>query len=134
MSATYDWKKSYGAFEEVCRRGNINIFNKKKTCLYNLYQTAFFTSFSQKECEKKIANTTGIYSPVYGQSTKVASNFLQDMDYCIKFIKNVDEIPIYFVADAGISTIAQFCDNIAWDSKNEKWITQFFDPDNDIDM
>jgi hypothetical protein len=56
------------------------------------------------------------------------------MDYCIKFIQNVDEIPIYFVADVGISTIAQFCDNIAWDSKNNKWITQFFDPDNDIDM
>jgi hypothetical protein len=90
MSPSVQWKKSYNAFEEICRKGNINIFNKKKTCLYNLYQTALFTSFSQKECEKKIANTTGIYSPVYGQSTKVASNFLKDMDYCIKFIQNVD--------------------------------------------
>jgi hypothetical protein len=90
MGPAVSWKKSYAAFEEVCRRGNVNIFNKKKTCLYNLYQTAYFTSFSQKECDKKIANTTGIYSPIYGQSTKVASNFLKDMDYCIKFIQNVD--------------------------------------------
>ncbi len=133
MSPASTWKKSYSAFAEVCRRGNVNIFNKKKTCLYNLYQVAYFTSFSQKECEKKIANTTGIYSPVYGKSAKVASNFVKDMDYCIKFIQNVDAIPIYFVADAGMSTIAQFCDNISWDSKNERWVTQAFDPDNDID-
>jgi len=56
------------------------------------------------------------------------------MDYCIKFIQNTDEIPIYFIADAGISTIAQFCDNINWDSKNSTWVTQNFDPDNDPDI
>ena len=128
------WKKTYEAFVEACAVNNVYIFDKKATCLYNLYQNAYFTSFSQKESQKVIANTTGIYSPVYGVSKKVASNFVLDMDRCIKFIDNVDEIPIYFVADAGLSTIAQFVDNINWDSANAKWITQSFDPDNDPDI
>lgn len=129
-----EWKKSYDAFVKACFENNVYIFDKKATCFYNLYQNAYFTSFSQKESQKVIANTTGIYSPVYGVSKKVASNFLLDMDRCISFIDNVDEIPIYFVADAGLSTIAQFVDNINWDSENEKWITQSFDPDNDPDI
>ena len=129
-----EWKLSYEAFVQACAENNVYIFDKKATCLYNLYQNAYFTSFSQKESQKVIANTTGIYSPVYGVSKKVASNFILDMDRCIKFIDNVDEIPIYFVADAGLSTIAQFVDNINWDSENEKWITQSFDPDNDPDI
>lgn len=128
------WKKSYDAFVRDCEANHVYIFDKKATCLYNLYQNAYFTSFSQKESQKVIANTTGIYSPVYGVSTKVASNFLLDMDRCISFIDNVDEIPIYFIADAGLSTIAQFVDNINWDSENETWITQAFDPDNDPDL
>ncbi len=128
------WKKTYDDFASKCKSKNINIFDKKKTCLYNLYQNAYFTSFSQKEAQKVIANTTGMYSPVAGANKKVANNFIQDMDRCISFIDNTDEIPIFFVADAGLSTIAQFTDNVNWDSTTGKWITQTFDPDNDPDM
>ena len=68
----------------------------------------------------------------------IAGNFIIDMDRCINFIKNVDDIPMYFVVDAGLSTIAQYCDNVVWleneDGAGGQWVTQNFDPDNDPDM
>lgn len=123
-------------------KANIFIFDKTSTCFYNNHPTAYFTSFSRKESQKIIANTTGLVGANQGTTINVAKNFLIDMDRCIKFIKNVDDVSIFFVVDAGLSTIAQFCDNITWDYfKKDKafepvtggWITQQFDPDNDQD-
>lgn len=130
--------------------------DKKEVCIYNLHWEANLTSFSKKESQKVIANTTGLYSVNDGTTVNVANNFLIDMDRCIKFIKNIDAIPLHFVCDAGLSTIGQFCDNVVWNPKKKTvvdeeldergrktgvkkyeqtggWITQPFDPDNDPD-
>ena len=136
---------------------HIYVIDKKEVCLYNLHWEANLTSFSKKESQKVIANTTGLYSVSDGTTINVAKNFLIDIDRCINFIKNIDDIPLHFICDAGLSTIAQFCDNVVWnpnkmsvvgeeiDPVTKKktgqkiyeqtggWITQPFDPDNDPD-
>lgn len=136
---------------------HIYVIDKKDVCVYNLHWEANFTSFSKKESQKIIANTSGIYSVNDGTTINVAKNFLVDIDRCINFIKNRDEIPLHFVCDAGLSTIAQFCDNIIWNPnkmsvvgeeidpvtkkktgkkqyiKTGGWITQPFSPDDDPD-
>jgi hypothetical protein len=120
------------------RAANIFIFDKKRTVLYNNHPQAILTSFSKKEAQKVIANTTGLFGQEYGTTTNIGNNFITDMDRCVSFIKNIDDIPIYFIADAGLSTIAQFCDNVVWDAQANngagKWVTQNFDPDNDPDV
>lgn len=130
-------EKSYGEYIADLKNSNIFVFNKKNTILYNNHPQAEFTSFSKKESQKIIANTTGLFGQAAGTTANIGDNFIIDMDRCINFIKNIDDIPIYFVADAGLSTIAQFCDNVVWDptanSGNGKWVTQNFDPDNDPD-
>jgi len=100
------------AYEADLKKKNIYVIDKKEVCIYNLHWEANFTSFSKKESQKIIANTSGLYSVNDGTTINIAKNFLIDMDRCINFIKNIDEIPIHFVCDAGLSTIAQFCDNI----------------------
>ena len=135
---------------------HIYAIDKKEVCIYNLHWEANLTSFSKKESQKVIANTSGLYSVTDGTTVNIAKNFLIDMDRCIKFIKNIDDIPLHFICDAGLSTIAQFCDNVIWnpnkksvvgekvDSLGKKtgvkiyvktggWITQPFDPYNDPD-
>jgi hypothetical protein len=130
-------EKSYNDYIEDLRKSNIFVFNKKTTVLYNNHPYANFTSFSKKEAQKIIANTTGLFGQYAGTTENIGDNFILDMDRCIGFIKNIDDIPIYFVADAGLSTIAQFCDNVVWDQEANdgqgKWVTQSFDPDNDPD-
>jgi hypothetical protein len=115
----------------ACKENNIFVFDKISTILYNIHPEATFASYSKKEASKIIANTTGLFGKEAGTTMNIADNFLIDMDRCINFIRNVDEMPMYFVCDAGLSTIAQFCDNVTWDKENSKWITQQFDPDND---
>ena len=136
---------------------NIYAIDKNDVCIYNLGWEAEFTSFSKKESQKVIANTNGLVGSAAGTTVNVASNLLIDMDRCIKFIKNIDSIPLHFVCDAGLSTIAQFCDNVTWNpnklnvvgeeidpitkkktgikiyAKTGGWITQPFDPGNDPD-
>ena len=135
---------------------HIYAIDKKEVCLYNLHWEANLTSFSKKESQKVIANTSNLYSVNDGTTANVAKNFLVDMDRCIKFIKNIDDIPLHFICDAGLSTIAQFCDNVVWNPNKRSvvgeqvdvygkktgvkkyvrtggWITQPFDPDNDPD-
>ena len=130
-------EKTYNDYIEDLRKSNIFVFNKKTTVLYNNHPYANFTSFSKKEAQKIIANTTGLFGQYAGTTENIGDNFILDMDRCIGFIKNIDDIPIYFVADAGLSTIAQFCDNVVWDQEANdgqgKWVTQSFDPDNDPD-
>jgi hypothetical protein len=125
-------------FLAECKKNNIFVFDKISTILYNIHPEATFASFSKKEAAKIIANTTGLFGKEMGTTMNVADNFLIDMDRCINFIRNVDEMPMYFVCDAGLSTIAQYCDNVTWDKNADngkgKWITQQFDPDNDPDM
>jgi hypothetical protein len=129
----YNYKQYIKALSDA----HIFVFNKKTTILYNNHPYAEFSTFSKKEAQKVIADTTGLFGKAQGTTLNVANNFLKDMDRCINFIKNVDAIPIYFVTDAGLSTIAQFCDNISWDKGGNngygKWVTQNFDPDNDPD-
>jgi len=125
--------KPYTKYIEDLAKSNIFIFNKKTTIFYNNHPEAEFTSFSKKESQKIIANTTGLFGQEAGTTANIGDNFIIDMDRCISFIKNIDDIPIYFVADAGLSTIAQFCDNVVWDQTAMKWVTQNFDPDNDPD-
>ena len=126
--------------KDLNHKANIYIFDKTDTVLYNNHPVGHFTSFSRKDSQKIIANTTGLAGEKQGTRSNVAKNFLIDMDRCIKFINNVDEVSIFFVVDAGISTIAQFCDDIVWDYyKKEKafepikggWITQGYDPEHD---
>ena len=124
---------SYNEYIAELRANNIFIFDKKTTVFYNNHPEAEFCSFSKKESQKIIANTTGLYSQEEGTTANIGDNFIIDMDRCIQFIKNVDDIPMYFVVDAGLSTIAQFCDNVVWDEEAKKWVTQQFDPDNDPD-
>ena len=136
---------------------NIYVIDKKEVCIYNLHWEANFTSFSRKESQKIIANTSGLYSVNDGTTINIAKNFLIDMDRCINFIKNRDDIPLHFVCDAGLSTIAQFCDNVVWNpnkmsvvgeeidpvtkkktgkkiyTKTGGWITQPYAPDDDPD-
>jgi len=135
---------------------HIYVIDKKDVCVYNLHWEANLTSFSKKESQKIIANTSGLYSINDGTTINVAKNFLVDMDRCINFIKNKDDLPLHFVCDAGLSTIAQFCDNVVWnpnkmtvvgeaiDAYGRKtgkkiyeqtggWITQPFSPDDDPD-
>jgi hypothetical protein len=130
-------KQSYQEYIKDLRAANIFIFDKKNTIFYNNHPEAVLTSFSKKEAQKVIANTTGLFGQEAGTTSNIGNNFIIDMDRCISFVKNVDDIPIYFVADAGLSTIAQFCDNVVWDQEanngNGKWVTQNFDPDNDPD-
>lgn len=129
--------ESYDDFLAALKKSNIFVFDKATTILYNHHPQATFTSFSKKESQKIIANTTGLFGQAAGTTANIGDNFIVDMDRCINFIKNVDDIPIYFVADAGLSTIAQFCDNVVWDQTANngagKWVTQQFDPDNDPD-
>ena len=127
-------EKSYDEYINDLAKSNIFIFNKKTTIFYNNHPEAEFTSFSKKESQKIIANTTGLFGQEAGTTANIGDNFIIDMDRCISFIKNIDDIPIYFVADAGLSTIAQFCDNVVWDNDAMKWVTQNFDPDNDPDQ
>jgi hypothetical protein len=126
--------------KDLNHKANIFIFDKTDTCLYNNHPVAHFSSFSRKDSQKIIANTTGLAGEKQQAVSNVAKNFLVDMDRCIKFIQNIDEVQIFFVVDAGISTIAQYCDNIVWDYyKKDKafepvkggWITQGYDPDHD---
>ena len=124
---------SYNEYISELRANNIFVFDKKTTVFYNNHPEAEFCSFSKKESQKIIANTTGLYSQEEGTTANIGDNFIIDMDRCIQFIKNVDDIPMYFVVDAGLSTIAQFCDNVVWDEEAKKWVTQQFDPDNDPD-
>ena len=136
---------------------HIYVIDKKEVCLYNLHWEANLTSFSKKESQKVIANTTGLYSVNDGTTINVAKNFLIDIDRCINFVKNIDDLPLHFICDAGLSTIAQFCDNVVWNPNKMSvvgeeidpitkkktgqkiyeqtggWITQPFDPDNDPD-
>ena len=150
-------EKNLKAYYDKLKAYHIFAIDKKEVCLYNLHWEANLTSFSKKESQKIIANTSGLYSVSDGTTVNVAKNFLVDMDRCIKFIKNIDDIPLHFICDAGLSTIAQFCDNIIWNpdkktvigeyvdpvtkkktgvkkySKTGGWITQPFDPDNDPD-
>lgn len=130
-------EKRYDQYMSDLAESNIFIFDKKSTIFYNNHPLANFTSFSKKESQKIIANTTGLFGQAAGTTANIGDNFIIDMDRCINFIKNIDDIPIYFVADAGLSTIAQFCDNVVWDQSanngNGKWVTQNFDPDNDPD-
>lgn len=129
--------KPYAEYISDLAQSNIFVFNKQTTILYNNHPEAEFTSFSKKESQKIIANTTGLFGQAAGTTANISDNFIIDMDRCINFIKNIDDIQIYFVADAGLSTIAQFCDNVVWDQEandgNGKWVTQSFDPDNDPD-
>ena len=125
---------NYEQYINELTKNNIFIFNKKNTILYNHHPEVEFTSFSKKEAQKIIANTTGLFGQEAGTTANIGDNFIIDMDRCISFIKNIDDIPIYFVADAGLSTIAQFCDNVVWDQQAMKWVTQNFDPDNDPDQ
>lgn len=129
--------------KDLNHKANIFIFDKTDTCLYNNHPVAHFSSFSRKDSQKIIANTTGLAGEKQQAVSNVAKNFLIDMDRCIKFIQNIDEVSIFFVVDAGISTIAQFCDNIVWDYyKKEKafepikggWITQGYDPEHEQNM
>lgn len=128
--------------KDLNHKANIFIFDKTDTCLYNNHPVAHFSSFSRKDSQKIIANTTGLAGEKQQAVSNVAKNFLIDMDRCIKFIQNIDEVSIFFVVDAGISTIAQFCDNIVWDYyKKDKafepvkggWITQGYDPEHEQD-
>lgn len=131
-------KFTYDEYISDLSRANIYIFDKINTILYNNHPNAVFTSFAKKESQKTIANTTGLYGTEQGTTMNIAGNFIIDMDRCINFIKNVDDIPMYFVVDAGLSTIAQYCDNVIWleneDGAGGQWVTQNFDPDNDPDM
>jgi hypothetical protein len=136
----YSYRK---LLKDLNHKANIFIFDKTDTCLYNNHPVAHFSSFSRKDSQKIIANTTGLAGEKQQAVSNVAKNFLIDMDRCIKFIQNIDEVSIFFVVDAGISTIAQFCDNIVWDYyKKEKafepvkggWITQGYDPEHEQDM
>ena len=126
--------EEYKEYLKELQNNNIFVFDKKTTVLYNNHPKAAFCSFAKKEAQKIIANTTGLYGQAEGTTTNIGDNFIIDMDRCIQFIKNVDDIPMYFVVDAGLSTIAQFCDNVVWDDETKKWVTQQFDPDNDPDM
>lgn len=130
-------EKTYEQYIDDLARNNIFIFNKKTTIFYNNHPYALFSSFSKKEAQKVIANTTGLFGEAAGTTMNIGDNFIIDMDRCINFIKNVDDMPCYFVCDAGLSTIAQFCDNVIWDQTanngNGKWVTQVFDPDHDPD-
>ena len=128
--------------KDLNHKANIFIFDKTDTCLYNNHPVAHFSSFSRKDSQKIIANTTGLAGERQQAVSNVAKNFLIDMDRCIKFIQNIDEVSIFFVVDAGISTIAQFCDNIVWDYyKKDKafepvkggWVTQGYDPEHEQD-
>lgn len=128
--------------KDLNHKANIFIFDKTDTCLYNNHPVGHFSSFSRKDSQKIIANTTGLAGEKQQAVSNVAKNFLIDMDRCIKFIQNIDEVSIFFVVDAGISTIAQFCDNIVWDYyKKDKafepvkggWITQGYDPEHEQD-
>ena len=125
--------RTYKEYVNELKKNNIFAFNKKTTVLYNNHPHAVLTSFSKKDSQKIIVNTTGMFGELDGTTLNVAENFLIDMDRCISYIKNVDQIPVYFVADAGLSTIAQFCDNVVWDDVALKWVTQSFDPDHDPD-
>lgn len=144
-------------YYEDLEKFHIYAIDKKEVCIYNLHWEANLTSFSKKESQKIIANTTGLYSVADGKTVNIANNFLIDMDRCIKFIKNIDDIPLHFICDAGLSTIAQFCDNVVFNPRKKSvvgeqrdpvtgkkngvkiyettggWITQPFDPDNDPD-
>lgn len=135
----YSYKK---LIKDLNHKANIFIFDKTDTCLYNNHPVGHFCSFSRKDSQKIIANTTGLAGEKMQAVSNVAKNFLIDMDRCIKFIQNIDEVSIFFVVDAGISTIAQFCDNIVWDYyKKDKafepvkggWITQGYDPEHEQD-
>ena len=130
-------EKTYEQYIEDLAKNNIFVFNKKTTIFYNFHPFALFSSFSKKEAQKVIANTTGLFGEAAGTTMNIGDNFIIDMDRCINFIKNVDDMPCYFVCDAGLSTIAQFCDNVIWDQSanngNGKWVTQVFDPDHDPD-
>lgn len=130
-------KYTFAKYVEDLNQANIFIFDKLNTILYNNHPNAVFTSFAKKEAQKTIANTTGLYGAEQGTTMNIAGNFIIDMDRCINFIKNVDDIPMYFVVDAGLSTIAQYCDNVIWvvdeSTGAGKWVTQNFDPDNDPD-
>ena len=128
--------------KDLNHKANIFIFDKTDTVLYNNHPVAHFSSFSRKDSQKIIANTTGLVGEKQQAVSNVAKNFLIDMDRCIKFIQNIDEVSIFFVVDAGMSTIAQFCDNIVWDYyKKDKafepvkggWITQGYDPEHEQD-
>lgn len=145
------------AYYKDLNKYHIYAVDKKEVCIYNLNWETNLTSFSKKESQKVIANTTSLYSVNDGTTVNIANNFIIDMDRCIKFIKNIDDIPLHFVCDAGLSTIAQFCDNVIWNPKKKTvtgekidpvtkkktgvktyattggWITQPFDPDNDSD-
>ena len=150
-------KEGEEAYLRDLAKKHIYVIDKKEVCLYNLHWEANLTSFSKKESQKVIANTSGLYSVNDGTTINVAKNFLIDMDRCINFIKNVDDLPLHFVCDAGLSTIAQFCDNVVWNpnkmtvvgeeidpvtkkktgkkiyTKTGGWITQPFSPDDDPD-
>jgi hypothetical protein len=150
-------KQGEEAYLKDLAKKHIYVIDKKEVCLYNLHWEANLTSFSKKESQKVIANTSGLYSVNDGTTINVAKNFLVDMDRCINFIKNVDDIQLHFVCDAGLSTIAQFCDNVVWNpnkmtvvgeeidpvtkkktgkkiyTKTGGWITQPFAPDDDPD-
>ena len=128
--------------KDLNHKANIFIFDKTDTVLYNNHPVGHFSSFSRKDSQKIIANTTGLAGDKQQAVSNVAKNFLIDMDRCIKFIQNIDEVSIFFVVDAGISTIAQFCDNIVWDYwKKDRafepvkggWITQGYDPEHEQD-
>ena len=97
-------EKDYGQYIADLKGSNIFVFNKKNTILYNHHPEAEFTSFSKKESQKIIANTTGLFGQAAGTTANIGDNFIIDMDRCINFVKNIDDIPIYFVADAGLST------------------------------
>ncbi len=150
-------KENERQYYEDLEKFHIYAIDKKEVCIYNLHWEANLTSFSKKESQKIIANTTGLYSVADGKTVNIANNFLIDMDRCIKFIKNIDDIPLHFICDAGLSTIAQFCDNVVFNPRKKSvvgeqrdpvtgkkngvkiyettggWITQPFDPDNDPD-
>ena len=128
--------KSYDEYIADLNSAHIFIFDKLNTIIYNNHPNAVFTSFAKKEAQKTIANTTGLYGAEQGTTMNIAGNFIIDMDRCINFIKNVDDIPMYFVVDAGLSTIAQYCDNVVWLENDDggHWVTQNFDPDNDPDL
>ena len=76
---------SYAQYLKAINAANIFVFNKKTTILYNNHPYAEFSSFSKKEAQKIIADTTGLYGKEMGTTLNIANNFLKDIDRCINF-------------------------------------------------
>lgn len=120
-------KEAKERFIQELRKKKIYAVDKKDIVIYNIGWDNSLMSFSKRDSAKQIANLDGL-APDKNGNVNVCQNLLKDMDRCIKFIKNVDDVQIHFVVDAGLSTVAQFCDTVIWDSGKMSVIGDETDP------